>query len=107
ADVGPLGLTHVAVDIAEQGGGRAETPPVRDGRSLARFQVLARNAECAVALPAEGRSALSVRGLQRARVHLVLPLVPGVAVAHAPDGVRLEFGQRPAGDHVDFPRLDV
>src|SRR5215469_4538351 len=78
------------VDVAEQGGGRAETLPVADGRPLARFQVFARNAECPVALPAEGGSALSVRGLQRGRVHLVLPLVPGVAVGHALDGERLE-----------------
>ena len=54
--------TQIAVDVAEQGGGRAETIPVGDGRPLARLPVLARNAECAVALLAEGGSALSVRG---------------------------------------------
>src|SRR6516162_50068 len=107
AYVGPLGPAHVAVDVAEQGGGRAETLPVADGRPLARFPVLARNAECAVALLAEGGSALRVRGLQRGRVHLVLPLVPGVAVGNALDGVRLELGQRRAGQHVGVPRLDV
>ena len=44
------------------------------------------SAERAVALLAEGGSALSVRGLQHGRVHLVLPLVPGVAVGHALNG---------------------
>src|SRR5580692_7551564 len=107
ADVGPLGPAQVAVDVAEQGGGRAETVPVADGRPLARLPVLARNAERAVALLAEGGSALPVRGLHRGRVHLVLPLVPGVAVAHALDGARLELGQRRAGQHVGVPRLDV
>src|SRR6516165_7362429 len=58
-----LGPAQVALDVAEQGGGRAETVPVGDGRPLARFPVLARNAECAVALLAEGGSALAVRGL--------------------------------------------
>src|SRR5262245_51288822 len=67
AYVGPLGPTQVAVDVAEQSGGRAETLPVGDSRPLARFPVLARNAECAVALPAEGGSALPVRGLQHGR----------------------------------------
>src|SRR5258708_37536589 len=94
------------LDVAEQGGGRAETVPVGDGRPLARFPVLARNAECAVALFAEGGSALSVRGLQRGRGHLVLPLVPGVAVAHALDRARLEIDQPTAQSHVDVPRLD-
>ena len=68
ADVGPLGPAQVAVDVAEQGGGRTETVPVGDGRPLARLPILARNAECAVALLAEGGSALSVRGLQCGRV---------------------------------------
>src|SRR5262249_15811159 len=54
ADVGPLGPTQVAVDVAEQGGGRAKTVPVGDGSPLARLPVLARNAERAVALLAEG-----------------------------------------------------
>src|SRR5262245_52748915 len=102
-----LGQAHVVVDVAEQGDGRTETLPVADGRPLARFQVLTRNAKCAVALLAEGGSALSVRRLQRGRVHLVLPLVPGVAVAHSLDGVRLKFGKRRAAQHVDVPRLDV
>src|SRR5215471_14321086 len=62
-DVSPLGPAQVAVDVAEQGGGSAETVPVGDGCPLARLQVLARNAECAVALLAEGGSALFVRGL--------------------------------------------
>src|ERR1700761_7989811 len=102
-----MGPAQVAVDVAEQGGGRAETIPVGDGRPLARLPVLARNAECAVALLAEGGSALAVRGLQRERVHLVLPLVPGVAVGDTLDGARLELGQRRAGEHVGVPGLDV
>src|SRR5262249_18845303 len=107
ADVGPLGPAQVAVDVAEQGRRRAETVPVGDGRPLARLPVLARNAERAVALLAEGGSAVPVRRLQRARIHLVLPLVPRVAVGHALNGVRLELGQPRAGQHVDLPRLDV
>jgi hypothetical protein len=61
----------------------------------------------AVALLAEGGPALPVGGLQRGRVHLGLPLVPGVAVGHALDGARLEFGQWSAGQYVGIPRLDV
>src|SRR4051794_3174208 len=72
----PLGRAQVAVDVAEQGGGRAETVPVGDGRPLAPFPVLAGDAERAVALLAEGGAALGVWGLKHGRVHLVLPLVP-------------------------------
>src|SRR5262249_50636974 len=64
---------------------------------LARLHVLARNTEFAVTLLAEGLAALAVRGLQCGRVHLVLPLVPGVACGHARAGALLELGQRRAG----------
>src|SRR5215831_1737970 len=97
AKVGPLGSAQVAVDVAEQGGGRAETVPVRGSGSLARLRILARNTEFAVTSLAEGSSALSVRGLQRGRVHLVFPLIPGVARGHALAGELLELGQRRAG----------
>ena len=107
ADVGPLGQAHVGVDIAEQGGGRAEAVPVRDGGPLTGLQVLARNAECAVALLGKGVSPLAVRGLQFGRVHLVLPLVPGVAGGHPLDGQLLELCQRRAGQHEGVPGLDV
>src|SRR5262249_50286559 len=97
ADVGPLGPAQVAVDVTEQGGGRAETVPVRGSGPLARLDVLARNTEFAVPLLAEGGSALAVRGLQRGRVHLVFPLVPGVACGHALASELLELDQRRPG----------
>src|SRR3954452_14971879 len=62
SDVGPLGPAQIAIDVAEQGGGRAETVPVGDSRPLARFPVLTRNPGRAVALLAKGGSALAVRG---------------------------------------------
>src|SRR5262249_56592492 len=74
---------------------------------LARLHVLARNTEFAVTLLAEGLAALAVRGLQCGRVHLVFPLVPGVACGHARAGALLELGQRRAGQHVGVPRLEV
>src|SRR5262245_23036246 len=107
ADVGPLWPAHAAVDVEEQADGRAEKLPVRGGGPLARLQVPARDAERAVALRAEGRLALAVRGRQRGGIHLVLPLVPRVARGHALAGEPLELGQRCAGQHVDVPRLDV
>src|SRR5262249_5224968 len=88
--IGPLKQAHIAIDIAEQSNRRTETLPIADSRPLARFQILARNAEYAVTLPAEDRSALSVRRLQRKRVHPVLPLVPKVPVAHVLDRAHLE-----------------
>ena len=103
----PLRQPQIAVDVAEQGGGRAKAVPVRDGGPLARLPVLARNAECAVALLAERGSALPVRGFQRGRVHLELPLVPGVTGSHALDGELLELRQRRAGHHVNVPWLKV
>src|SRR5262249_56706918 len=84
ADVGPLGPAHVAVDVAEQGGGRAEALPVLGSGPLTRSPVLPRNTECAVALLTEGGSALVVRGLQCRRGHLLLPPVPRGALAPAP-----------------------
>ena len=78
----------------------------RSGRGVA-VQHAASNAERAVAILAERGSAFPVRRLQRARIHLVLPLVPRVAVGHALNGVRLELGQPRAGQHVDLPRLNV
>ena len=107
ANVGPLGPAQIAIDVAEEGGRRAETVPVGDGRSLARLPVVACNAERAVALLAEVRSTLAVWGPQCGRIHLVLPLVPGVSVGHAFDRARLEFDERRAGQHVDVPRLNV
>src|SRR5262249_24936286 len=92
AKVGPLGSAQVAVDVAEQGGGRAETVPVRGSGSLARLHVLARNTEFAVTSLAKGSSALAVGGLQCGWVHLVLPLVPGVVCSHAFAGALLELG---------------
>lgn len=105
--VGPLGPAQVAVDVAEQGGGCAEALPVLPRGPLARLPVLTRDPERAVALPAEGGSALLVRRLQRGRVHLVLPLIPGVARGQALAGALLELGQRLAGQHVDVPGLEV
>ncbi len=67
ADVGPLGRAQVPVDVAKQGGGRAEAVPVRGSGPPARLQALARNAERAVALLTEGGATLAVRGLQRGR----------------------------------------
>jgi hypothetical protein len=68
ADVGPLRRAHVAVDVAEQAGGRAEEGPVRGRRPLPRLQVPARDAERAVPLRAEGGLALAVGGLQLGRI---------------------------------------
>src|SRR5262249_61991294 len=100
AKVGPLGSAQVAVDVAEQGGGRAETVPVRGSGSLARLHILARNTEFAVTSLAEGSSALAVRGLQRGRGHLVFPLVPRVARGHPPASEALQPGPRRAGYHL-------
>src|SRR5262245_34473773 len=91
ASVGPLWSTQVAVDVAEEGGGRAETVPVRGSGPLARLHVLARDTEFAVTLLAEGGSALAVGGLQCGRVRLVFPLVPGVAGSHGFAGAFLEL----------------
>src|SRR5262249_11115034 len=91
AYVGPLRPAHVAVDVAEQGGGRAETFPVADCRPLTRLPVLAGNAQRAVALFAEGGSALFVWGPQFGWIHFVLSLVPRIAVAYVLDGTRFEL----------------
>jgi hypothetical protein len=96
-DVGPLRKAQVAIDVAEQRCGSAETVPVGDGRPLARFPVLACDTERTVALLTEGGPAVPVRGLQRARVHFVLALIPVVAVGHALNRPGLEFRQRRAG----------
>src|SRR6267154_687131 len=64
-----LGPAQVAIDVAEQGGGRAETVPVGDSCPPARLPILARNAERAITFLAEVGSALAVWGLQRGRVH--------------------------------------
>jgi len=107
ADVGPLRRAHAVVDVEEQAEGRAEKLPVRGGGPLACLQVTARDAERAVALRAEGRLALAIRGRQRGWIHLVFSLVPRVARGHAFAGEPLELGQRRAGQHVDVPRLDI
>src|SRR4029078_4170211 len=99
-DICPLRQPQIAVDVAEQGGGRAKAVPVRDGGPPARLPILARHGEWSLALLAERGSALPVRGFQCGRVHLELPLVPGVTGSHALDGELLELRQRRAGHPV-------
>src|SRR5262249_58370691 len=95
ADVGPLGPAHVAVDVAEQGGGRAEALPVLGSGPLTRSPVLPRNTECAVALLTEGGSALVVRGLQCRRGHVLLPPLPRGARRAPPPRARSSRVRRP------------
>jgi hypothetical protein len=102
-----LRQAQVAVDVAEQGGGRAKAIPVRDGGRLTRLPVIPRNTECAVALLADRGSALAVWGFRCGRVHHELPLVPRIASSHPLGGELLELSQRCAGHSVDVPGLRV
>src|SRR5262245_40674296 len=82
-DVGPLGPTQVAVDVAEQGGGRGGALAVRGSVPLPRFSVVARGGACAAALSAG--PGLALGGGRRAfgAGHLVLRSVAGVGCSRA------------------------
>src|SRR5262249_62198222 len=98
-----LGQAQVAVDVTEQGGGRAEAVPVRDRGSLTGLPVLARNAECAVTLLGERGPALGVRGFQCRRGQYIIPPLPRGTPHPPPRGGAL-FAPRPrAPPHATGP----
>jgi hypothetical protein len=58
------------------------------------LDVLASDPEGGVALPAGGRAALAVQGLELTRIDLELALVPGGACGQALGGALLHLGER-------------
>jgi hypothetical protein len=98
ADVGPLGPAHVAVDGAEQGGGRSDTVPVRRSGPLARRYVLARDTECAVALLTEGGPAPPLPCTRSDLADTAPGATPGPYQAKSPRGqvTRVDLAGQPS-----------